>query len=103
MTDRESLSKDSAVASTMRVFPEPVGPRKRNLPIGRPAGNRPEEKVWNAPTISCVDLTPLVQQRNGGVGSRYPQPAFPSYWDPIIWIEYCGPRRCFLAAGLHPP
>ena len=35
----------SAVASTARVFPEPVGPRNRKFPIGRPTGESPARYV----------------------------------------------------------
>ena len=36
----------SAVASTMRVFPEPVGPRNRKLPMGRSGLFIPARYIW---------------------------------------------------------
>ena len=41
---RRRPTRLSAVASTMRVLPDPVGPRNRKLPIGRPGGFMPGEK-----------------------------------------------------------
>ncbi len=34
-------NKISAAASTMRVFPDPVGPRNKKLPTGRPGEFKP--------------------------------------------------------------
>ena len=42
LDDRPRIPEQaSAVASTIRVLPEPVGPRNRKLPIGRPTGDNP--------------------------------------------------------------
>ena len=49
--DRGSFGKDSAVASTIRVFPDPVGPRNRKFPTGRPTGDRPQMSL-----VSSHDL-----------------------------------------------
>ena len=44
---RESFrAADSAVASTSRVLPVPVGPRNSKLPIGRPGLLMPARYVW---------------------------------------------------------
>jgi hypothetical protein len=45
ITARGFLRSASAVASTVRVFPEPVGPRKRKFPIGRPDGFIPVKYI----------------------------------------------------------
>ena len=38
---KTGMPAQELVASTIRVLPEPVGPRKRKFPIGRPAGDKP--------------------------------------------------------------
>jgi len=43
---RGSPKRASAMTSTTRVLPEPVGPRKSRLPTGRPGGFSPARKVW---------------------------------------------------------
>jgi hypothetical protein len=40
-----SPNRTSAAASTMRVFPEPVGPKKSKLPTGRPGACMPAQKT----------------------------------------------------------
>src|SRR5207253_10887467 len=38
----------------MRVFPEPVGPRKRRFPTGRPGEFNPAQKTWYMSTRDCI-------------------------------------------------
>src|SRR5436190_375995 len=41
----------SARASTVLVFPVPVGPRSRNTPVGRSVGDKPARYIWTQGTI----------------------------------------------------
>ena len=45
MQARASPKRDSATASTTRVLPEPVGPRNRRLPTGRPGAFSPARNI----------------------------------------------------------
>src|SRR6266849_9395111 len=38
----------------MRVFPDPVGPRNKKLPTGRPGEFKPAQKTWYRSTIACT-------------------------------------------------
>src|SRR5579864_4784878 len=44
--DRGSPNRISAAASTMRVLPDPVGPRNNKFPTGRPFEPIPAQKTW---------------------------------------------------------
>src|SRR5580700_2175426 len=46
ITARGSPNRISAAASTMRVLPEPVGPRNSRFPTGRPVELIPAQKTW---------------------------------------------------------
>ncbi len=46
MTALGSPKRTSAAASTTRVLPEPVGPRKSIVPTGRFGGFIPARKIW---------------------------------------------------------
>ena len=43
---RASPNSASAIASTTRVFPDPVGPRNSKFPTGRPGALRPARNIW---------------------------------------------------------
>ena len=45
MHARESPKSDSAMDSTTRVLPDPVGPRNRRLPTGRPGAFNPARNI----------------------------------------------------------
>src|SRR2546430_3101308 len=49
-----SPKRISAAASTMRVFPEPVGPRNSRFPTGRPGEFNPARKTWYRSTSACT-------------------------------------------------
>jgi len=44
-TARASPKSDSAMASTTRVFPEPVGPRNKKFPTGRLGAFKPARNI----------------------------------------------------------
>src|SRR5438552_4378366 len=50
MQARESPNSASAIDSTTRVLPEPVGPRNSKLPTGRPGGFSPARNIWEIST-----------------------------------------------------
>ena len=54
ITARGFLSKASAAAATIRVLPDPVGPRNRKLPIRRPGALIPVRVI-----LIAVDDLPL--------------------------------------------
>src|SRR5215469_16106366 len=54
ITARGLPKRISAAASTIRVLPEPVGPRNRRLPTGRPGEFRPAVKTWNNSTSAWM-------------------------------------------------
>src|SRR5262249_2077674 len=54
ITARGSPNRISAAASTMRVLPEPVGPKNSRLPTGRPGEFSPAQNTWYKSTSACT-------------------------------------------------
>src|ERR1700722_12848651 len=71
MIARGSPNNISAAASTMRVFPEPVGPRNSRLPTGRPGEFNPAQNTWYISTRDCTpSACPTILERNEVSKSR---------------------------------
>src|ERR1700735_2341469 len=71
ITARGSPNKTSAVASTTRVFPAPVGPRNNRLPTGRPGEFSPARNTWYRSTTACTASScPTIFRRSPDSKSR---------------------------------
>src|ERR1700694_252175 len=111
MIARGSPNNISAAASTMRVFPEPVGPRNSRLPTGRPGEFKPAQNTWYISTSDCTPSTwPTILERNELSKSRvsvlrmdgsswcrtaaliFPSPSSPR---PLVWKTIEVSLPCF--------
>src|SRR6185437_6299403 len=71
ITARGSPKTTSAVASTTRVLPAPVGPRNRRFPTGRPGEFKPARNTWYRSTTDCTASSwPTILRRNAVSNSR---------------------------------
>src|SRR6202035_4650427 len=71
ITARGSPNSTSAVASTTRVFPAPVGPRNSKLPTGRPGEFKPARNTWYRSTTACTASScPTIFRRSPPSKSR---------------------------------
>src|ERR1700739_33018 len=68
MQARASPNSVSAIASTTRVFPDPVGPRKSRVPTAGPGGPNKQQVAYRAPgriqprQKHLVDLSDLLDR-----------------------------------------
>src|ERR1051326_885100 len=78
----------SAAASTIRVLPEPVGPRKSRFAIGRPGRHIPANTVWYTFTSSeTASPCPTIFPRSMASNSWTSELLFPG--SRIIGFENC--------------
>src|ERR1700751_5738317 len=71
ITARGSPNSTSAVASTTRVLPAPVGPRNNRFPTGRPGEFRPARNTWYRSTTACTASScPTIFRRSPPSKSR---------------------------------
>jgi hypothetical protein len=84
ITARGSPNKISAAASTMRVLPEPVGPRNNRFPTGRPVELIPAQKTWYRSTSARTPSSWPTTLLSG----RIEIPATPrfSVWGPVVVV-----------------
>src|SRR5271155_687678 len=79
ITARGSPNSTSAVASTTRVFPAPVGPRNSKFPTGRPGEFNPARNTWYKSTTTCTASScPTIFRRSPNSKSRDSQLRFPA-------------------------
>src|SRR5277367_2492962 len=92
ITARGSPNSTSAVASTTRVFPAPVGPKNSKFPTGRPGEFNPARNTWYKSTTACTASScPTIFRRS---------PASKSRDSTLRWVgsscSACAPTFCSL-------
>src|ERR1700678_3148546 len=71
ITARGSPNSTSAVASTTRVLPAPVGPKNNRFPTGRPGEFNPARNTWYKSTTACTASScPTIFRRSPASKSR---------------------------------
>src|SRR5271168_2277826 len=71
ITARGSPNSTSAVASTTRVLPAPVGPKNSRFPTGRPGEFSPARNTWYKSTTACTASScPTIFRRSPASKSR---------------------------------